>query len=112
MNLRSIRGMALVILTIWCMLVHQPTKLCAQSTFGSIVGTVQDASGATMPAVAVKIRNLNDNTTRATFTDASGEYQLLNLRPGSYEIVGSKENFNNATIASVTLDARQQLRAD
>lgn len=28
-----------------------------------------------------------------------------------YEIVGSKESFNNATIAGATLDARQQLRA-
>src|SRR5260370_7007387 len=65
-----------------------------------------------MSGVGVKVRNLNDNTPRATVTDASGEYQLLNLRPGSYEIVGTKENFNNATIASVTLDARQQLRAD
>src|SRR5260370_506801 len=65
-----------------------------------------------MSGVGVKVRNLNDNTPRATVTDASGEYQLLNPRPGSYEIVGTKENFNNATIASVTLDARQQLRAD
>ncbi len=112
MKSRSIRGMALRILTIGCMLAHLPANLRAQSTVGSIVGTVQDASRAAIPAVAVKIRNLNDNTTRATVTDASGEYQLLNLRPGSYEIVGTKENFNNATIASVTLDARQQLRAD
>jgi len=65
-----------------------------------------------MPGVAVKIKNLNDNTTRSTLTDTSGEYQVLNLRPGSYEIVASRENFANATLDSLTLDARQQLRAD
>jgi len=84
----------------------------AQSTFGSIVGTVQDSSGAALPGVAIKIRNLADNTTRATLTDNSGDYQILNLRPGSYEIVGSRESFEMATVSNITLEARQQLRAD
>ena len=86
--------------------------LHAQSTFGSIVGAVRDASGAPMPGAAIKIRNRNDNTTRSTLSDPSGEYEILNLRPGSYEITGSKTDFLDATIPSVTLDARQQLRAD
>lgn len=112
MNSRNIRGMALRALTLGCVVAHLPASLCAQSTFGSIVGSAQDSSGAAMPGVAVKIKNLNDNTTRSTLSDTAGEYQVLNLRPGSYQIVGSKENFTNATIESVTLDARQQLRAD
>lgn len=94
------------------LLTNLPSNLNAQSTFGSIVGTVQDSSGAAVPGVAVTVKNLSDNTTRATISDGTGEYQVLNLRPGSYEIVGSKANFNTATITSVTLDARQQLRAD
>jgi len=65
-----------------------------------------------MPGVAVKLKNLNDNATRSTVTDNSGEYQILNLRPGSYEISASKENFNTATLGGIALDARQQLRAD
>jgi hypothetical protein len=93
-------------------LLAPPVGLWAQSTFGSIVGTVQDTSGAALPGVAIKVRNLSDNTTRAAITDNSGEYQILNLRPGPYEIVGMKDAFDTATIESVTLDARQQLRAD
>jgi hypothetical protein len=112
MSLQTSKRTALGVLTIACMLAYLPANLCAQSTFGSIVGTIQDSSGAAMPGVAVKIKNLNDSTTRSTVSDTAGEYQVLNLRPGSYEIVGSKESFNTATIASVTLDARQQLRAD
>ena len=108
----QIGRMALGLFTMGCMLMHSPANLRAQSTFGSVIGTVQDASGAPMPGVAVKIKNLNDNTTRATLTDTGGEYQILNLRPGTYEIVASKESFATATLASVTLDARQQLRAD
>ena len=87
-------------------------NLSAQSTFGSIVGTVQDSSGAALPGVAVKVRNLADNTVRSTVSDSAGEYQILNLRPGTYEIFGSKQAFDTTTIPSATLDARQQLRAD
>src|SRR5260370_14514621 len=65
-----------------------------------------------MSGVGVKVRNLNDNTPRATVTDASGEYRSLNVRPGSSEIVGDKGCLKNATIGGVTMDARQQLRAD
>ena len=112
MNSQAVRRISFWAFTIGCMLAYVPAALRAQSTFGSIIGTAQDSSGAAMPAVAVKIKNLNDNTTRSTSTDSAGEYQVLNLRPGSYEIVGSKENFSPATIPAVALDARQQLRAD
>ena len=65
-----------------------------------------------MSGVAVTLKNLNDNTTRATVSDSAGDYQVLNLKPGSYEITGAKDGFSPATISGVNLDARQQLRAD
>ena len=40
------------------MLAHLPANLRAQSTFGSIIGTAQDGSGAAMPGVAVNVKNL------------------------------------------------------
>jgi len=111
MNYDTLRRTTLAIVAIGCALML-PTSLRAQSTFGSIIGTVQDSSGAQMAGVAVKVRNLNDNSTRATLTDNSGEYQVLNLRPGPYEIVASMESFRSATVQSLTLESRQQLRAD
>jgi len=88
-------------------------KLAAQSTSGSIVGIVQDATGAVMPQVTVKIKNLSDNTMRATLTDTAGEYHLLNLKPGSYEIVASKENFVNSIVSSIGLThASMDLKLD
>jgi len=86
--------------------------LDAQSTFGSIVGTVQDASGAAMPGVTLTVRNLDDNNTRAAVSDTAGAYQALNLRPGSYEISASKEGFTDSKTGKLSLDARQQLRVD
>jgi hypothetical protein len=108
MNLQTIR--AAVFLGLISILA--PASLSAQSTFGSIVGTAQDSSGAALPGVSVQAKNLADNTTRSTVSDSSGEYQILNLRPGTYEVSGSKEAFSTSTLPNVVLDARQQLRAD
>ena len=41
----------------------------AQSTFGSILGTVQDPSGAAVIACKVTIRNKGTDTQRSTVTD-------------------------------------------
>src|SRR5262249_33965456 len=102
------------LISVLCMLVlaSLPARLMAQSTFGSIAGTVQDASGAAVPGASVVVKNLEDNTKRSTISDTDGEYRVLNLRPGVYEIVASKDNFTTATLPKVALDARQQLRAD
>ena len=86
--------------------------LDAQSTFGSIVGTVQDASGATVPDVALTVKNLDDNSSRTIVSDAAGAFQALNLRPASYEITASKSGFTDSRTGKLALDARQQLRVD
>lgn len=84
----------------------------AQSTFGSIAGTVVHASGATVTGASITVKNTTDNTTRVAVSNDAGEYEALNLRPGSYEIVAAKEGFATATITGATLEARQQLRED
>ena len=44
----------------------------AQSTFGTILGTLTDASGAVIPNVVVKITNQGENTSREYRTDGEG----------------------------------------
>ena len=85
MNSQTIKSIAIGLFALTCL---NPAR--AQSTFGSIVGSAQDASGAAIPEVAVTVTNLDDNTVRTTVSDNSGEYQVLNLRPGKYEIKGVK----------------------
>lgn len=92
--------------------VCQTTAVHAQSTFGSIIGTVQDPSGAVVPDAVIHVKNMDDNTTRETRTNEAGEYLVLNLNPGTYSITASADNFVDKTLSKVTLDARQQLRAD
>jgi hypothetical protein len=83
----------------------------AQSTFGSIVGSTVDESGAALPSVALTVKNLDDNSSRALLSD-NGTYQALNLRPGTYQITATKNGFAAVQTGKLMLDARQLLRVD
>jgi len=60
--------------------------LLAQSFYGSMVGTVTDASGAVISEATVTLINLGTSERRAATTDGSGNYQFVNLVPGPYRI--------------------------
>src|SRR5260370_30318051 len=67
--------------------------LRAQTAFGSIVGTVTDASQAAIPAAAVTLRNTGTGERRTSLSDASGNYQFVNLVPGSYRLEVTSTGF-------------------
>jgi hypothetical protein len=86
--------------------------LRAQSGYGSVIGTVRDASGAAIPEVALRIINLQDNTVQSAVSSAAGEYQVPTLKPGSYEIVATKAGLSFSQVFTHTLSAGEQFRAD
>jgi len=95
------------------MLLSSPLlRVNAQSTFGSIVGVAQDPSQATIAGATIKVRNLDENISRTAASDADGNFQFLNLKPGRYEITASVSGFADFKISEVQLDARQSLRIE
>jgi hypothetical protein len=84
----------------------------AQSTFGSIVGTVQDQTGAFIADAMVMVRNLDDNRSEMTATNQAGEFIVLNLKPGKYEVSVEKNGFTEKSVSNIQLDARQERRVD
>ena len=84
----------------------------AQSTFGSFVGTVRDPSGSAVPQCAVKLINKGTAAQRATVTDGSGNYVIVNLEPGDYEITMEAPGFQAAKFSGLPLLARQTVRQD
>ena len=86
--------------------------LPAQSTFGAIVGTVRDSSGASVPAAAVKLTNTDENTVRSVVTGQDGGYEFLNVPPAHYRIDVTAAGFQTFTATELLLVARQSLRAD
>ena len=62
------------------------TPALAQTTFGTILGSVTDPSGAVVPNVVVTVTNQGENTSRDVRSDAQGNYQAENMKAGMYRV--------------------------
>lgn len=85
---------------------------CSQSTYGSFVGTVKDPSGSVVAGCSVTVRNLGTSVSRTATTDSTGNYNVVNLEPGTYEISMEMQGFQKATYSNLPLLARQTVRVD
>jgi hypothetical protein len=89
-----------------------PLKSLAQSTFGSIVGTVKDSSGAVIPGATVMLTNSGTAAQRTVTTDQHGDYSLVNLNPGKYQITVSAAGFEKTDFSDLDLQSRETKRVD
>jgi hypothetical protein len=92
-----------------CLILASPS-LYAQSTFGSIRGTVEDAAAAAIPDAKVILHSTDENTDRVISSDSSGAYILENVKAGHYTIRGQHSGFADTVLDGITLAARQDLR--
>src|SRR6476659_4525440 len=75
--------------------VLAPAAVYAQA---SVTGVVKDSSGAVLPGVTVEASSpALIEKTRSTVTDDRGQYQIVDLRPGTYAVTFTLQGF--ATIA-------------
>ena len=68
-----------------------PSLAFAQAT---ITGTVRDSSGGVLPGVTVEASSPVLTEIRSAVTDGSGQYRLVDLRPGTYELKFSLPGFS------------------
>src|SRR3984885_14345619 len=71
---------------------HVPAH--AQQIYGTITGTVRDASGSAVEGVTASARNTATNLTIAGRSASTGSYSLSNLPAGTYELTFTKEGFD------------------
>ncbi|MFN0122609.1 MAG: carboxypeptidase regulatory-like domain-containing protein [Blastocatellia bacterium] len=83
----------------------------AQSTFGTINGTVSDPTGAVVPNATVTLTNKNRQISRTATTNGEGSYLVTSLDPGIYAVEVSVTGFGKAT-RTLELLARQIARVD
>src|SRR5580765_1760553 len=70
-----------------------PTALFAQA---SITGVVKDASGAVLPGVTVEASSPElIEKVRTSVTDGTGQYRIVDLRPGKYAVTFSLTGFGS-----------------
>jgi hypothetical protein len=82
-------GCALLLLCI----IATPRLAMAQSTSGSISGTVTDESKAVLPGVTISVENVDTGAQRTLATDQDGRYRVLSLTPGSYRVTAELSGF-------------------
>lgn len=89
-----------------------PAGLIAQSTFGSILGSVSDSSGSVVAGAAVTLSNVNTGATRTAATNASGTYTFSNVDAGKYTVRIAMKGFEAAYFPNVQLLSREAVRVD
>src|SRR5207249_3568961 len=61
----------------------------------SISGTVTDATGSVLPGVTVEARSpVLIEQVRTVTSNAAGQYQIVDLRPGAYSVTFTLPGFN------------------
>src|ERR1700758_5402411 len=84
----------------------------AQTTFGSIVVTITDSSGAVVADTQVTLINLGTNEKRTGTTNAEGLYQFVNVQPGNYSVYVEKAGFKRVVRTPVTVETATTTRID
>ena len=78
---------------------------------GSIKGSLLDASGAVIPAVAVTLTN-GSGTAQETTADEKGEFSFAGLAPGIYTVSVTLQGFEPFKSANIDLKAGESARVD
>ena len=82
----------------------------AQSTFGSILGSVKDPAGAAMVGVKVSVTSEANAAAKEVLTDPSGSYEVTHLNPGPYTVAAESPGFQRYLHQSINLETGQLLR--
>jgi len=69
----------------------------AQNPHGTLLGTVQDSSGARVATASIAVANTEISLTRQTQSDARGEFRMEELPPGEYRVTINARGFSEAT---------------
>ena len=83
--------------------------LNAQTSTGTIVGLVSDATGAPLANADVKLVLAANGTTRETHTNGTGEFNAPVIPPGEYVITVSAAGFSTKQLSGITLLVDQTL---
>jgi len=95
-----------VLLSVTCLSLH------AQSTYGSISGTISDPTGAAIAGANVTLTSLNTAEKRTQESGDDGHFTFVNLFQGQYRIDVEKQGFKHFARPSVVVQVQQETRVD
>ena len=90
-------------------LLSLPAAALAQSSMGTVSGTVTDAAGAVVPGASVTLVNQETNVHAARVTNDDGYYAFVNVRPGTYTLTIELTGFATAKAAGFVVGVNETL---
>lgn len=100
----------LAVLATWLLLAGSGRSAGAQVVSGAIVGSVKDASGASVPGATITVTNTDKNAVLRTLkTNAEGNYAAELLPVGHYNVKAEADNFRSAEETGLALDVNDHL---
>jgi hypothetical protein len=93
-------------------LVYSGLPLFADVPTASVSGSITDSSGGILTGATVTARNVETNVSRSTTANQAGNYQILGLQAGRYEISSSKPQFTTVQRKDVVLRVGDEVRID
>src|SRR6516165_3363788 len=106
------KKLGLVFFATILILALTPKTGWGQNVYGTIAGTVTDATGASIGEAAVTLTNLGTAETHKTTTDSSGNYTFVNLVPGRYRVEAVKTGFKNFAREPIIVEIESGLKVD
>src|SRR5581483_587049 len=77
----------------------------AQVLYGSLTGTVSDASGGAVPSAHVQAVNTSTGIAKEAGADERGNYLINDLQAGTYKITITAPSFATVVEQGVTIEA-------
>jgi hypothetical protein len=108
----SSRRFCVAILSLCVVLSLSPLYLHAQSTYGSISGTVTDPSGAALGGATVTLTNVGTGEKRTQNSGDNGGFTFVNLFQGNYRIDIEKQGFKHFARPGVVVEVQQDTHID
>ena len=79
----------------------------AQAAAADLTGTVTDPTGAVVAGATVSAKGMGTGISRTVTTDAEGNYRIIGLPPGDYEISTEAASFKKSVISGIKLTVGQ-----
>src|SRR5712692_4869369 len=86
--------------------------ILAQSDRGTITGTVADPAGAVVASAPLEARNVETGAIYPAATSSTGNYTIVQLPAGAYELIVTVPGFKKYTRQNLTIQVAQTLRID
>jgi len=79
----------------------------AGTAAAAVNGTVRDPSGAVVPGAAITLTNTRTGFKQVTQSNSAGNYSIVDISPGTYDIAVLKDGFSTAKTAAFDLAVNQ-----